>query len=194
ELIQAQKVKSKLTPLLWQRVVEIILHIIVIFWLIGFLYKNLLQFPYAVSAIALIAFYIIAFINCVRQIIIIKQMDYSSDIVTIQSSLVMLRTHIVDYMRLTFLCIPTYLAYPIIAFKALTNFDIVSRLQGSWWAGQIIFSIILIPVCIWLYNQVSYKNIHKKWVKYIIQKSSGTRVAKAMEFIRELEILKSDHI
>ncbi|MGH2564645.1 MAG: hypothetical protein ACRDE5_09035, partial [Ginsengibacter sp.] len=139
-------------------------------------------------------FYSIAFINCVRQIIIIKQMDYSSDIVTIQSSLVMLRTHIVDYMRLTFLCIPTYLAYPIIAFKALTNFDIVSRLQGSWWAGQIIFSIILIPVCIWLYNQVSYKNIHKKWVKYIIQKSSGTRVAKAMEFIRELEILKSDHI
>lgn len=192
ELIQAQKVKSKLTPLLWQRVIEIALHLIVIFWLIGFLYKNLFQFPYAISAIALIVFYIIAFINCLKQIITIKQLDYSNDIITIQSSLVMLQTHIVDYMRLTFLCIPTYLAYPIIAFKALTHFDIVSHLNGNWWTGQIIFSIALIPLCIWLYNQVSYNNIQKKWVKYIIQKSSGTRVTKAMEFIKELETLKHE--
>jgi hypothetical protein len=194
EMIQAQKVKSKLTPLFWQRFVEIMLHLIVIFWLSRFLYKNFSQFPYAISAIALILFYIIAFVNCLKQIIIIKQMDYCNDIVTIQSSLVILQTYIVNYMRLTFLCIPTYLAYPIIAFKALTNFDIVSQLHGNWWTGQIIFSIILIPVCVWLYKEISYKNIHKKWVKYIIQKSSGIRVTKALEFIRELETLRHDGI
>ena len=192
EIIQAQKVKSKLTPLLWQRVAEIILHVIVIVWLINFLYNNFFQSPYEVSAIVLIVFYLIAFINCLKQIITIKQMDYSNDVITIQSSLVMLQTHIVDYMRLTFLCIPTYLAYPVIAFKALTNFDVVSQLHGAWWTGQIIFSIILVPVCVWLYMQVSYKNVHKKWVKFIIQQSSGTRVTKALEFISELEALKKE--
>lgn len=191
-IIQAQKVKSKLLPLLWQRVSEIILHVIVIVWLINFLYNNFFQLPYAASAIVLIIFYLIAFINCLKQIITIKQMDYSNDVVTIQSSLVILQTHIVDYMRLTFLGIPTYLAYPVIAFKALTNFDIVSQLHGNWWTSQIIFSIILIPVCVWLYMQVSYKNIHKKWVRFIIQKSSGSRVTKAMEFINELETLKKE--
>lgn len=37
ELIQAQKVKSKLRPLLWQRVIEIVFHSVVIYWLGGFL-------------------------------------------------------------------------------------------------------------------------------------------------------------
>ena len=121
-------------------------------------------------------------------------MDYSDDIVTIQSSLIMLQTYIANYVRLTFLCMPTYLAYPIIAFKVFANFDIVSQLSRNWWTGQIIFAIILIPLCIWLYRQVTYKNIHKRWVKYIIENSLSTSVTKAMEFIRELETLKHERI
>src|SRR4051794_12008819 len=83
EMIQAQKVRSKLTPLFWQRLVEVTLHVIIIFWLIDFLYKNFFQLPYAISAIVLILFYIIVFLNCLKQIIIIRQMDYSNEIVTI---------------------------------------------------------------------------------------------------------------
>ena len=195
ELIQTQKVKSKLAPLFWQGVVEITLHAIVIFLLVGFLYKNFFQFPYAVSAIALLVFYSIAVVMCLKQTIIIKRMDYSNDIVTIQSSLVMLQTHTVNYMRLAVLCIPTFMAYPIGVSKAITDFDfttlayfdITAHYHGNWWTVQIISSIVLIPLCIWFYREVSYKNIHKKWVKNIIQKTSGTRVAKAIEFIKELE-------
>jgi len=192
EMIQTQKVKSKLTPLLWFRVVEIILYIVVIFWLTGFLYKHFFEFQFAVSALALIGFFIIAFINCLKQIIIIKQMDYSHDIVTIQSSLITLQTYIANYVRLTFLCMPTYLAYPIIAFKVLANFDIVSQLSRNWWTAQIIFTIILTPMCIWLYRQVTYKNIHKRWVKFILEKSLSTSVTKAMVFIKELQTLKHE--
>ncbi|CAN5447997.1 hypothetical protein BH10BAC2_BH10BAC2_33430 [soil metagenome] len=194
EMIQGQKVKSILAPLLWLRVFEILLHVIVVYWLAGFLYKHFSEIYVAVSAAALLAFFTIALVNAVKQIVIIKQMDYSDDIVTIQSSLIMLQTHIVDYIRLTFLGMPMYLAYPIIAFKALANFDIVSKLHGGWWIGQVIFSIVLMPVCVWLYRQVSYKNIHKKWVKFIIEKSSGNSVAKAMQFIKELEALKKESI
>lgn len=119
ELIQVQKVKSKLAPLFWHRTIEISFHAIAIILLLAFLYNNLSQFAYAASAILLMGFYIVAFVNCVKQINIIKQMDYSNDIVSIQSSLVMLQTNILNHARLAVLCIPTFLAYPVVVSKAI---------------------------------------------------------------------------
>ena len=192
EMIQAQKAKTKLKPLLWLRIAEIILHIIVIIWLVGFLINFGSGIQFSISAIALIIFFVIAFINCVKQIILLKEIDYHEDVLAIQRKLTLLQSHIGDYIRLTFLCMPTYLAYPIIAFKVLGDFDIVSKLSRDWWIGQLSFTVLLIPICIWLYRQVSYKNIHKKWVKYIIEKAAGNRVAKAMEFVKEIDEMKKE--
>lgn len=200
ELIQTQKVTSKLAPLYRQRIVEIILHSVVIVLLIGFLLKNFFQFPYAVSAIALIAFYVTTFLNALKQINLIKRMDYNNDLATMQSSLVVLQTHILNYSKLTVLFIPTFLAYPVILtkvikdfnIKALADFDIITQSNGNWWTVQLVAFIILIPLGFWFYKEVSHKNLHKKWVKNFIQKSSGTRVTKALEFLKELQSLKHE--
>ncbi len=191
EIIQAQKVKSKLTPIFRLRILEVVLHSVIIYWLGRFLYNHFFEIQFAVSAAVLMIFFIIAISNCIKQVVIIKQIDYSEDITTIQRNLTLLQSHIADYIRLTFLCIPTYLAYPVIAFKALANFDIVSQLNRNWWIAQIAFTILLIPFCAWMYRQVSYKNIHKKWVKNIIEKSAGGSVSKAMKFIKEIDELKA---
>lgn len=201
EQIQTQKVRSKLAPLYWHRVIEIALHIVAILLLLVFLYFNFSDLPYAVSAFILLPFYITAIVMCLKQIKIIKGMDYSNDIVTIQSSLVMLQTHIVDYMRLAILFIPSFLAYPAVVskviqdldLKSLSFMDLLAQYDGSWWQVQVKVTIILIPLCIWFYREVSYKNIHKKWLKDTIQRTSGTRVRKAIEFIKELDSLKHDN-
>ena len=193
-MIQSQKAKSKLKPLLWLRIAEIILHSIVIIWLGGFLINNISAIQYVLSASALILFFVIAFVNGIKQIILLKNIDNTEDILTIQKKLTLLQSHTADYIRLTFLCMPTYLAYPIIVFKVLGNFDIVSKLSHNWWIAQLAFTIILIPVCIWFYNQVTYRNIHKKWVRYIIEKSAGTRILKAMEFVKEIDGMKKGGI
>jgi len=189
EMIQTQKVKNKLKALLWQNIAGIILHVIVIQWLAGFLIKHFTEIKFAIAAIVLILFFALALVICVKQIILIKQIDYSEDILSIQKKLTLLQIQIVNYVRLTFLCIPTYLAYPIIAFKALGDFDI-STVNQKWWIANLAFTILIIPICFWLYDQVSYKNIHKKWVKFIILNSAGTRVSKAMEFMKEIDELK----
>jgi len=125
-------------------------------------------------------------------------MDYSSDIVGIQSSLVMLQTHSVNYMRLAVLCIPTFLAYPLVVSKAIGDLsltglgflDIGSNFHAEWWRVQVIVFIVLTPLCIFFYKYVSYKNIHIDWVKKTIQRTSGARIAKAIEFVKELDTLK----
>ena len=57
ELVQTQKLASKLSPLYLQRIIECIFHIAAIVLLAIFLVKNLNETPYALSAIALLAFY-----------------------------------------------------------------------------------------------------------------------------------------
>src|SRR5579871_138582 len=200
ELIQSQKVASKLAPLYRQRMIECIFHSIAIVLLIAFLFKNITQFPYAISAIALLAFYIATFINALNQINLINKMDFNKDFVTMKSSLVMLQTHIINYAKLAILFIPAFLSYPTIItkvikdfdIKALADFDIIAKSNGSWWTTQMVAFVILIPIGIWFYKQVTYKNLDKKWVKNFIQKSSGTRVTKALEFLKELQSLKQD--
>ena len=189
EMIKAQKIKSKLKPLLYSRVIEAIAHILIIGWLLGFLYNNYTHFQFAISAIALIIFYGLSLINCIKQVITIKQINYNEEIIIIQKKLSELQSHAANYVSLIFLCIPIYLAYPVIAFKVFGNFDITA-LNGNWWAANLIFSLVILPICIWLYMQVSYKNIQKKWVKYLIEKLGGQTVRKAMEFTKELDEMK----
>lgn len=198
ELIKTRKLVSKLTPLYRQRIIECMFHLIAIVLLIGFLVMNISAAPYAISAIALLAFYITTFINAFKQILLIKNIDYNKDLATIQGSLVLLQTHIVNYVKLTILFIPTFLAYPVIItklikdfdIKVLADFDIIAKSHGSWWTLELVALIILVPLGIWFYEEVNYKNISKKWVKDFIQKSSGTRVTKALEFAKELQCLK----
>jgi len=200
ELIQTQKVASKLTLLYWQRVIECIFHSIAIVLLIGFLFKNMTEVPYAVSAIALLAFYVTTFINALKQIRLIKDIDFSKNLAAMQSSLVMLQTHVINYAKLAILFIPTFLAYPVILtkvikdfnIKALADFDIIAKSNGSWWTLELVALIILVPLGIWFYKEVSYKNMDKKWVNNFIKKSSGTRVTKALEFLKELQSLKGN--
>ena len=52
--------------------------------------------------------------------------------------------------------------------------------------------IVLVPLGIWFYKEVTYKNIERKWVKNFIEKSSGKRVAKALGFLKELQDLKRE--
>src|SRR5580765_5263513 len=101
ERIQALKLTSKLAPLYKQRVVECIFHAAAILILLVFLFKNIFEFRYAASAIVLLGFYTITFLHTLKQIRIIKNIDFSKDLATIQSSLVILQTHMLNYARLS---------------------------------------------------------------------------------------------
>ena len=192
EMLQSHKAKSKLTSLKTLRIVEVCLLIATLIYLGSFLFMHFAEPWFAISAAALMIFFTVALSNCIRQLVIIAQVKYSNNILDIQQKLTLLQSHLNNYIRLVFLCLPAYLAFPIIGFKALYGIDIVRVFDHSWLVSQIVFSILLVPVCIWLFKQVSYKNIYKKWVRNIIEKSAGNSVSEAMQFIREIEDFKKN--
>ncbi len=198
ELIQTQKVASKLAPLYRKRLIECVFHVAAILLLIAFVITNRNETPYALSGLALLAFYTTTLVNAIQQINLIKNMDFNKDLATMQSSLVLLQTHIINYAKLAVLFIPSFLAYPVVISKVIkdykieffSDFDIIQKSNGNWWTMMVVVSAVLIPLGIWFYREVSYKNIDKPYVKRFIEKSSGKRVSKALEFLKELQDLK----
>ena len=199
DLILSQRATSALRSLLWHRIIELAFHSIVLILLFAFLIYNINQLPYAISAIALIAFYSFTLINCSKQIQIIKSIENNKSVVSMQESLMKIQTHLLNFIRLSVLCIPTFLSYPIVVSKAFTDlniaifgdFDILKKSNGTWWYAEMIAYIILIPLGLWFYNQVNAKNIYKPWVARVIKKSSSGRVTKAIEYLNELDELKT---
>ena len=199
ELMQAQKIESSIAPLFWKQGIICFLHGIVILLLVVFIIQNITEIPYALSGFLLLAFYSILFSDAWKQMKIIKGLDYNADLVSLQSSLLRLQTHIVRYARLAVLLIPALLAFPVVATKVIkdykvsmwSDFDIIRQSNGNWWTAQIIATIVLVPLGIWFYREISFRNIHKKWVKDFIRKFSGARVTKSLEFLHELQGLKN---
>lgn len=198
-LVQTQKMASNLRPIYWHRLIELILHLVAIGLLLVFLAQNISEPPYALSAIALLVLYGGLAMAAARQIKLLTTLDYCRDLASMQSILVRLQTHIVNYSRLSVLFIPTFLAYPVIATKVIKDydlsiwggFDIIRQSNGAWWEVQLIATLVLVPLGIWFYKKISFRNMDKKWVRDYITKMTGQRIAKALEFMKELQELKN---
>jgi hypothetical protein len=193
EMIQAQKLKNKLRPLFWYRGIEICLYVVVMGWLVQFLAGHSGQTKIILAAGVLLVYFSIALASCIKQFLLLQEVDLSDDILSIQKKLTLLQSHIVDYLSLAFLAFPTYLAYPVIAFEAVDAYRMLD-MSHNWWIANIVFSILITPICIWLYQQISYKNIHKNWVRNFVRSSAGIRVARALEFVKEVDQLKKENI
>ncbi|MBL7697765.1 MAG: hypothetical protein JNK79_06385 [Chitinophagaceae bacterium] len=200
EMVESQKVKSKLRPLFWGKAIETVLHTLVIALLLAFVLNHVSDVNYFASGLILLGFYGVAISNSISHVRIINRIDYSQEVVSIQKDLAALRSGNLNYAKMTILCIPTFLAYPPVISQAIKDldltyfsaFDIIAQSNGSWWLAQFSSSLVLIPLCAWMYTQLNQRNIHKPWVKDFIEKASGKRVSGALEFMNELDQLKRD--
>ncbi len=202
DLIQTQKIKSALMPLYWQRITEISFHTVAIVLVLIFCFYNYNQMFYAISGYMLIAFYSIAFRNCFYQLKALNNISSANNVISVQSALATIKLNSLHFVRLSVLFIPALLAFPVVISKSIIDlkltsiwsFDIIKQTHGNWWIVQVIAFIILIPLGIWFYNQVDYKNTQKRWVGNLIDRVLGKSVRKAIEYLRELEVLNHDNI
>ena len=197
-MIQSQRVKSAVKPLLIKNILVLASHTLTIIALLVFLIFNISAVPYAISALVLLGYYALLFVNSYKQIMVIKSLDKNKDVVSMQSSLTKLKMHILDFIRLSVLTIPAFLSFPVVVPEAFADlninvfndFDIIRQTNGTWWLAEIITFTILIPVGIWFYKQVTPQNIHKNWVRHLINRTTNKSVGKAVQYLNEIEELK----
>jgi len=199
DMIQSQRVKSAMKPLLIKNIITLVFHILTIIALLVFFAFNISNVPYAISALVLLGYYALLFVNCYKQIMEIKNMARNRDVVSMQSSLAKLYMHILDFIRISVLTIPALLSFPVVVPKAFADlnmkffngFDIIKHTNGTWWLAEILAFAILIPLGIWFYKQVTPYNIHKNWVRNIIHRTTNRSVGKAIQYLNEMEAIKA---
>ena len=200
EEIEAQKVRSTIKPFLLENIVVISLHLVVIAGLFVFLFYHISDTEYTVSALVMIGYYFFLTVNTGRQIRELRSIDQGKDLAAMQTSLTRLRTHRLDFIRLSVLTIPAFLSFPVVIPRALndlnidvfTGFDIIKQTHGTWWVAEIMACLVLIPMGVWFYQQVRPQNIHKTWVRALINKTTGKNVQKAILYLNELEAAKTE--
>ena len=186
ESIQSQKAKSKLRILLVTKIAGIVVGIIWILFLGVLVYYNNFKNPFFTISLGIILlFNTAAIVNYIRHLVMIGQVSYSESITATQEKLATLQSSIISNNRFLLLQFPFYTTWSI-SLQWITNDPL------SFWLTEFPVTILLAILGIWLYINYSKKNLHKPWVRALMNGSGFSSVTKALDFINEIEAYKKD--
>jgi hypothetical protein len=188
EELQMQKAKSKLSSLAGFKWVSVILGILYVLFLAILLYfvrwRNI-YFTVSIGMIALIT--LIAIVAYIQHIVIIKQISYSDSITGTQKKLSALQSSVINIVRIVWLQLPFWTTF-------FWNSKWIIHSGMNFWVTAFPITLFFIGLTIWLYRNISLKNMNKKWFKILLGSPEWTSVRKAMEFMNEIEVFKQDLI
>ncbi len=187
ESIQSQKAKSKLKSLITFKMVAVVLGILWVLFLGYLLYYSMQMSKifFVISAGAIMLITLIAIIVYAYHIVLINKINNSENVLKTQETIARLQLSTINIARILFLQSPFYCTF--------------------WWSTQMIvnspvpFWLISFPIAllftfasIWLYRNISYRNVNKKWFKILFNSPEWTLLTKASAFLNEIENFKKD--
>jgi len=187
EFLQTQKAKSKLNALStfkkWVIFAGILWIAFLVFLIVNSLAISKIYFVLSLSAIVI--FNIIAVAVYIKHVILIHEIDNSESLIEAQQKTAELQASTLQITRILFLQTPFYSTF----FWS----------QGMINSNPTAFFLISVPVALlfcfasfWLYRNINYKNVDKKWFKILFGSSEWTSVVKAIQFMKEIEDFKRE--
>ncbi|HEX9511485.1 MAG TPA: hypothetical protein VF939_13445 [Puia sp.] len=186
EELQTQKAKSKLASLAnfkWIVVLLAISYVLFLAVLVYFVRWRNIYFTVSISMIALIT--VIAIIVYIKHIVIIRQITYSDNITDTQKKLSDLQSSTIDIVRISWLQLPFWSTW-------FWSTKWIFHTGMNFWLIAFPITLILTGLAIWLYRNISLKNMDRKWFKILFGSTEWTSIRKAMEFMKEIDAFKQD--
>ena len=187
EMQQKQKVKSKLNKLVWQKLFLVIVGTVYVYVLFLLIYYSLQwsKIFFIVSAASIAIITSIAIIVYIKQLFIINQINQTDSVVDAQKKISILQTGTLQITRILFLQAPFYCTWFLTTAMIAEN------------PGKALF--ITLPVflfftwiAIFLYRNINYKNIHKKWFKILFSSPEWVSLIKSAAFLNEIDEFKKE--
>lgn len=183
--MQTQKAESKINSFQIRQVVGLILGI---FWVIflGFLVVNTLNNLYfAISVGLIMLFNIFAIAVYIRNLELLSQINITDNITDSQQKLATIQSSLINVGRILILQTPFYCTF-------YYSNELVAHAGTLFWLIQLVALSFFTGLSIYLYRTLTYKNIHRKWVRNIIGSFGGKTLTKAMEFLNEIEDYRTE--
>ncbi len=84
------------------------------------------------------------------------------------------------------------MAYVFIGAKTMWNIDLWSVGNQLWLMSQFAFSLLLVPIVIYVVSRLNHRYINKSWVRLLITNLGGGRITEAMAKLKELDEFKQE--
>ena len=130
---------------------------------------------------------LVALIGSIGQVVLLRQIDYSKPIVEIRKKIELVNSHELLFVKLVFFSAPVWWAYPMVAFDLFLGVDLYAYLESEFVVRYVVVNVLLIVPVLWLFQKLSYKNVHVAWVRKTLNFLTGAKTVRAMEFLNDIE-------
>lgn len=184
EELASEKAKRKLRSLgsiKWVMVllgvawVYLLFYILLQSWAVSFLY-------FKISAIAIIGFNLLAIGLYLYHIVELKRIDFSESILDLQTRIYKLQLSTIQTVRILFLQAPFYTTF-------WWNTPVIVEAPLKFWLISVPVALIFVFLSLWLFRNISEKNVEKKWFKILFNSPEWNHLVSAkkmMQFVEEL--------
>lgn len=187
ENLQIEKFQKSTKKILYYRIFEVVFFGFIVMFLGWYIANNLDQTHLAISGIIVHVFALVALVGSIGQVVLLLQIDFSKPIVEIRKKIELVNSHQLLFVKLIFLSAPVWWSYAIVAIDLLFGVDLYLHLDSNFVVRYLVINFLLIIPLVWIFNKLSYKNLHIKWVRQTIRLFTGTKTMKALEFLKDIE-------
>lgn len=180
--LQQQKAKHALNPARNYKLFAILTGLVYAALIVYFLYY---LGPFASIFVKLsvgihLAVTLIAIGMYVNQLVLIRQIDCSENIIQMQQKLARLKASTVKVIGICFLQLPVFATWNI-------SFKMINETPLNFWLIQMPIVALFTLAGIWLFKNVNLKNMDKKWFKLMFYGAEWNAMLKSGKFLKELE-------
>ncbi|MCO4294686.1 hypothetical protein NF867_17625 [Solitalea sp. MAHUQ-68] len=182
EEIQTQKAESKIRAFLRNQAVYVVLGILWV-WLLGFLVYHTSNIFFRISIGAIVLFNIYAVVVYMKHIAILNSINIAESITETQQKLTEVKISLSSVGRILILQTPFYCTF-------WYSTELFQKAGIQFWIINLSIVAIFVAASIFLYQKLTYKNMHIKWVKHVMESFGGKTLSQAVEFVDEIEKFK----
>lgn len=165
----------------------------ILFFMMGYLFNFTIRYrgipQFSIPAIVTGLFMMAGFISDIRQIIILVQLrtGFDEPVTLLQKKVEKLKLLIINYVKCSFISLVFYPLLMILAGKIFLNIDFFEPRLRAYLIGNVVVGLALAPLFIYLYVQLSRKNLRQVWVKNFLTGSGWNQAVAAEKFLKEIE-------
>ena len=189
EYLQTEKAKSRLNALGRKKVALIVLGGVWTLFLAWLAVKGgLHQYYFFAGSLGVIA--LITAISTaiyIWQVVLIREIDQSESVTEVQEKTLQLKLTTLRVFRIAFLQTPFWGSW----------FLTMHMIESSWsrfWEIEVPIFALLSLISIWIYRNITYKNVGKPWMRFLLRSWEWKPMEKAMQFMGEIEAFKKERL
>jgi hypothetical protein len=172
---------------LWRRMPLLLLDLLAVVWLGSFAADHAHELRFFVPALVLMAFAVFMLAAGVRQLALLRGVDYSAPVLRHQRQLGQLRLERLRVTKLVLLAAPLlWTPLLIVALEALFAVD-AYRLFGAWYiVANLALGIAAIPILLWLARRYGERLARRPLLRRLADDVAGRNLTAALEHLASL--------